>query len=172
MPIFEFYCPDNDKIYQFLAKSRAQAEATPVCPDNPNFTMIRLVSSFSIGSAKSSAEQPSDPAAGEAAGSEVPDSPAVDARMERAFSEIERDLDSVDENDPKALARMMRKLSEASGEKLDGQMEEVVRKLEEGADPDSLEEELGDAFPESGSCGGGHCGPGPGTRRDPALYDY
>ena len=56
---------------------------------------------------------------------------------------MEKEFSGVDENDPKAMARMMRKMSEATGEKIDGEMEEVVRKLEEGADPDSLEEQLG-----------------------------
>lgn len=56
---------------------------------------------------------------------------------------MEKEFSGVDENDPKAMARMMRKMSEMTGEKIDGEMEEVVRKLEEGADPDSLEEQLG-----------------------------
>ena len=48
---------------------------------------------------------------------------------------MEKEFSGVDENDPKAMARMMRKMSEITGEKMDGQFEEVVRKLEEGADP-------------------------------------
>jgi hypothetical protein len=41
------------------------------------------------------------------------------------------------------MGRMMRRMAELTGEKIDGQMEEMVRKLEEGADPDALEEQLG-----------------------------
>ena len=41
-----------------------------------------------------------------------------------------------------------------TGEKLDEGMEEVVRKLEEGADPDELEERMGDFFGEEGDADG------------------
>ena len=102
---------------------------------------------------------------------------------------MEKEFSSVDENDPRAMARMMRRMSELTGEKIDGEMEEVVRKLEEGADPDSLEEQLGsgpegaeDPYGEPGPEGG----PAPdpkeprhrfrrrpvAPRRDPKLYDY
>ena len=36
---------------------------------------------------------------------------------------------------------MMRRMAELTGERIDGDMEEVVRRLEEGADPESLEEQ-------------------------------
>jgi hypothetical protein len=71
---------------------------------------------------------------------------------------------------------MMRRMSELTGEKLDEQMEEVVRKLEEGTDPDALEEQMGNAFPEGDDPSGGYGGMGGGRRgapmRDPQLYDY
>ena len=113
---------------------------------------------------------------------------------------MEKEFSSVDENDPKAMARMMRRMSDLTGEKIDGEMEEVVRKLEEGADPDSLEEQLGggdepgggmdDPYGDGMGMGPG-MGPGAGgpapdpkepkhrfkvrrtaPRRDPGLYDY
>ena len=59
------------------------------------------------------------------------------------MSAMESEFSNVDENDPRAMGRMMRRMAELSGEKIDGEMEEVVRKLEEGADPDSLEDQLG-----------------------------
>lgn len=98
------------------------------------------------------------------------------------MSELESEMSSVDENDPRSMGRMMRRMSELSGEKLDESMEEVVRKLEEGTDPEKLEEQMGDAFPEGedgeGGAGmpGGPGGFGGGRRarpvRDPNLYDY
>ena len=49
-----------------------------------------------------------------------------------------------DENpDPKQMGSLMRRMCEITGEKMDGQMEEVVRKLEEGMDPDVLEDQMG-----------------------------
>lgn len=60
------------------------------------------------------------------------------------MQEMEREFSNVDENDPRAMGRMMRRMAELSGEKIDGEMEEVVRKLEEGQDPEALEEQFGD----------------------------
>ena len=42
MPIYEFYCPDNNRIYQFYAKTLAQGTAVPTCPDNPGFRMKKI----------------------------------------------------------------------------------------------------------------------------------
>jgi hypothetical protein len=109
---------------------------------------------------------------------------------------MEGEFANVDENDPRAMGRMMRRMSELTGEKLDGEMEEVVRKLEEGADPDALESQMGDAFGEGegGDPDDPYGGMGPGGEakppvdpkeprhrfrlrrgaptRDPKLYDY
>lgn len=185
MPIYEYYCPDNQKIYQFFAKSVAQGQTIPKCPDNPAFRMERIMSAFAI-TGKSSEPKAESVAGGDETmgGPSMPGNDdgggADDARMEAAFEQLEGEMDSVDENDPRAMGRMMRRMSELSGEKLDESMEEVVRKLEEGTDPEKLEEQMGDAFPE-GEEGGGMGGPaGPGgfgggrnrPTRDPNLYDY
>jgi hypothetical protein len=193
MPIYEYYCPDNHTIYQFYAKTIAQGQMTPRCPDNPKFRMKKVVSAFAItsGGAKDESAEPKPDAT--ASGD-----PAEDARMEAAMSAMEGEFANVDENDPKAMAKMMRRMSELTGEKIDGEMEEVVRKLEEGADPDSLEEQLGGGDEAAGGMDdpyGGDMGMGMGPggeggapdpkeprhrfrvrrrapRRDPKLYDY
>lgn len=184
MPIYEYYCPDNHKIYQFFAKTIAQGETIPTCPDNPEYKMVKMVSGFAIGGAtkKSSAEE-AGPAAEGGAGME-PDGPGgpgadpmEDARMEAAFSELEGEMDSIDENDPRAMGRMMRRMSELTGEKLDGEMEEMVRKLEEGQDPEKIEEQMGDVLGEPGEDEGDYGGMGGmggmgSAMRDPTLYDY
>jgi hypothetical protein len=193
MPIYEYYCPDNNTIYQFYAKTLAQGKLIPKCPDNPKLSMQKTVSTFAVktGGKKSSAgEATGDDAAG------MPDAggdPAEDARMEAAMGAMEGEFANVDENDPRAMGRMMRRMSELTGEKIDGEMEEVVRKLEEGADPESLEDQLGgDAPGAEGGMGDPYGdGPTPGApqgdpkekkhrfkalrrplRRDPKLYDY
>lgn len=184
MPIYEYYCPDNNRIYQFFAKTLAQGQTVPKCPDNPAFRMERMMSSFAI-TGRSAEPKETAPGAGEVgpageAGNASPAEAADDARLDAAFAEMEREMDGVDENDPRAMGRMMRRMSEVTGEKLDEQMEEVVRKLEEGTDPDKLEEQMGGAFPEGGDeegpggMGGfGGMGGGRGApSRDPHLYDY
>jgi hypothetical protein len=185
MPIYEYYCPDNHTIYQFYAKTLAQGQTTPKCPDNPKYRMQKLVSAFAI-SRRGGKNEPAEPKSNDAAG--APDDP----RTEAAMQALEKEFSSVDENDPRAMARMMRRASELTGEKFDGQMEEVVRKLEEGADPESLEEELG-PDPGDQDTGEDQLGleepnyplpPDPKeprhrfrsrrqpARRDPKLYDY
>lgn len=191
MPIYEYYCPDNHTIYQFYAKTLAQGQTVPRCPDNASYRMRKVVSAFAIAKGGPKKED---------AGESKPDAaadPAEDARMEAAMNAMESEFANVDENDPKAMARMMRRMSELTGEKIDGEMEEVVRKLEEGADPDSLEDQLGggdetggmdDPYGEGMGMGGmgGEGGPAPdpkeprhrfkarrsAPRRDPKLYDY
>jgi hypothetical protein len=142
MPIYEFYCSDNHKIYQFYAKTLTQGQTVPKCPDNPVFNMVKLVSKFAVTSSGKGGKQKLGNE--ENAGGGTPDA-AEDPRMEAAFGAMEREFSGVDENDPRAMGRMMRRMAELTGEKMDGGMEEVVRKLEEGADPESLEEQMGGA---------------------------
>lgn len=187
MPIYEYYCPDNHTIYQFYAKTLAQAQTVPRCPDNPKFRLQKMVSAFAITSGGKD-EPPKENAA-----ADEPEDP----RLEAAMDQLEGEFNNIDENDPKAMARMMRRMSEVTGEKMDDQFEEVVRKLEEGADPDSLEDMMPpEEKPEdSGDPFGGGMGLDPGMppakeqkdpkeprhrfrarkvapRRDPKLYDY
>ncbi len=146
MPIYEYYCPDNHKIYSFYAKTLAQGQTVPTCPDNPAFRLVKLISPFAVSGRTRKAGQGAKPEGGEGSGPETGAEAAEDARMEAAMDAMEGEFGNVDENDPRAMGRMMRRMSELTGEKLDGEMEEVVRKLEEGADPDKLEEQMGDAF--------------------------
>src|SRR5271157_5316620 len=139
MPIYEFYCPDNHRIYQFYARTLAQGATVPSCPDNPRFRMQRILSPFAVvGSRQRGGGDPAEPSAAPG-----PADPAEGARMEAAMGDMEREFSGVDENDPRAMGRMMRRMADLTGEKIGGEMEEVVRKLEEGADPDSL----GDMLP-------------------------
>lgn len=186
MPIYEYYSPDTNKIYSFYAKTLAQGRTVPKCPDDAQARMRKLVSAFAVTGRRK--EEP-----GERSKEQGPNlgagDPADDARMEAAMGAMEKEFSSIDENDPKAMARMMRRMAELTGEKLDEPMEEAVRKLEEGADPESLEDDLGGAF---GDEEGGDA-PMPGAEgeakdvkeprnrfkvrrrapvRDPKLYDY
>lgn len=178
MPIYEYYCPDNHRIYQFYAKTLAQGQKIPKCPDNPDYRMEKLMSAFSVTGARKEPD-----ASGAAPAGAAEDDP----RMDAAMSAMEQEFSGVDENDPKAMGRMMRRMAELTGEPLGGEMEEVVRKLEEGADPESLDEQLGSdegGAPEEGMAPG-PAAPVPGEKkarllptrrgpavRDPKLYDY
>lgn len=54
----------------------------------------------------------------------------------------------VDENDPKSMARMMRKLGSEMGEDLGPEFGEMVDRLEAGEDPEEIERSMGDALGE------------------------
>jgi hypothetical protein len=194
MPIYEYYCPENNKIYSFYAKTLAQGQTTPPCPDNPAYHLRKIISPFAVSGRKRQAAGPEGEGSGPGPGGAPGGDPGEDARMEAAMSAMEGEFANVDENDPRAMGRMMRRMAELTGEKLDGQMDEVVRKLEEGADPDKLESEMGDAFggPEGGDpddpYGAGPADAKPAAdpkeprarlrarrrppERDPKLYDY
>ncbi|MDB4474517.1 FmdB family transcriptional regulator, partial [Opitutaceae bacterium] len=102
MPIYEFFCPDNNTVYQFYAKSVAQGETIPRCPDNPKFRLQKMVSGFAITKG-GTADEPSPNPTAEAGAQDDP-------KMEAAMAAMESEFAQVDENDPKAMGRMMRRM--------------------------------------------------------------
>jgi hypothetical protein len=196
MPIYEYYCPGNNTIYQFFAKTLAQGQIVPRCPDNAAWPMEKMMSPFAVAKKSKSGASTDSGVEGPASRGSAVAGANGDPRLDAAMSAMESEFSQVDENDPRAMGRMMRRMAEMTGEKIGGDMEEVVRKLEEGADPDSLEEQFGadeagdghaaesDADPASpGSAVASAGAPRSGARhrvrarrmiptRDPQLHDY
>ncbi len=107
MPIYEFYSPDTNRIYSFLARSLSLRDAVPRCPDNPEARMERMVSQFAVtGKAK---EQSTEP------GPEMMD-PAWSAYWPTWSAKCRRS--NADNPDPRQLGRMMRRMAEATGQKV------------------------------------------------------
>lgn len=109
-----------------------------------------------------------------------PVSGGEDPRMERLMAEMQGEMAGMDEGnpDPKAIGRMMRKMTEATGQPMPKVMEQMIRRMEAGEDPEKLEEEFGDAlegldFPETGVPDeGGALRHSRGKPvRDPVLYE-
>lgn len=136
MPIYEFYCADCHTVFSFLARS-INTTKRPACPGCGRAELERRLSSFAIS--KNRAEES---AAGE------PPGDFDEARMERAVEELVREAESVDEGDPRQVARMMRKLYDKAALPLDAQTAEAIRRMEAGEDPEQLDAELGDAADE------------------------
>jgi hypothetical protein len=171
MPIYEFFCRDNRRIYSFLARSLRFGDRVPRCPDNPKWKLEKMISGFAItGRAQ---EKTAD----------GPGADFDDAKMEAAMGEMEREFGHVAESDnpdPRALAKMMRRMGEMTGQKMPAQMDEVIARLEKGEDPDRLEAEYGDVFDAMDSAGDAGAGDA-GTRmksrrakritRDPKLHE-
>jgi putative FmdB family regulatory protein len=58
------------------------------------------------------------------------------------------------EDDPRALGRMMRKMSSEMGEEMGPEFDEVVGRLEAGQSPDDIEQAMPDLGGEDGPMGG------------------
>ena len=129
MPIYEFYCRDCHTIYSFLSR-RVDTETTPKCPKHKKHKLQRQMSRFAISSGRS-----------ESPDGDMPD--FDDEKMEQAMMQMAGEMEGVDEDDPRAMARMMRKLMDTTGMNMGEGMEEAVRRMEAGEDPDKVEEELG-----------------------------
>ena len=158
MPIYEFLCRDCNRIFSFHS-FKVDTSKVPICPKCGAEDLLRRPSSFGI-STKTGGEPT------EGAGSPDLDDPRMEAEMMRFAAEMEH----LDENDPKAMARAVRKMTELAGEPVTPAMEEMIRRLESGEDPDRIEEDLGDALEgEMGDEGGGAFGGMPPSRDD-GLY--
>jgi len=93
-----------------------------------------------------------------------------DPRVEREMMRFAGELENMDENDPRAMAAAVRRMTEIAGEPVTPAMEEMIRRLEAGEDPEQVEEDLGDALEEEmGDDGGGGIGAAPPTR-DEGIY--
>jgi putative FmdB family regulatory protein len=171
MPIYEFACPKCHVIFSFLSK-RVNPDRLPICPRCGNKKMSREISQFAtLRGAK-------EPAAGKDAGegtAPVPD--FDDPRMERVMGELEQDMEHLDENNPRHMAHLMRKMKEAMpAGSMPKEMDVAIKRLEAGEDPEKIEADMGDVFeglmggPEEGDGAGGYGG-GAYTR-DSGLYDY
>ena len=166
MPIFEYACPDCRRIFSFLSK-RLKPKRKPVCPRCGNKKLVKEVSRFS---ALKGAAEPK-------AGGDGPPTPDLDSpKMERFMREMERDMGHMDENNPKHMAHMMRKMQEAlPSDMMPKEINEAIRRLESGEDPDKIEEDMGEVFDQfmGDEEGGGPEGKmgGGGYARDSGLYD-
>lgn len=128
--------------------------------------------------------QPKDSGAGAATigedgaegGEPMPD--FEDPRVQRTMSEIESEMEHLDENNPRHMARMLRKMKDLlPTSAAPRELEVAIRRLEAGEDPDKIEADMGDVLgdfmgePGDGDEGGGG-GRGGGYSRDAGLYDY
>lgn len=90
--------------------------------------------------------------------------------MQAEMMRFANEMEHLDENDPKAMAMAVRKMTELAGEPVTPAMEEMIRRLESGEDPEKIEEDLGDELEgEMGDEGGSTHG-GTSPTRDSGLY--
>jgi putative FmdB family regulatory protein len=165
VPIYEFYCVDCHTVFNFFSR-RIDTEKRPACPRCGRPQLERRLSVFAISKGRRE----------EGGGEDLPD--LDDERLERAMEGMASELEGLDEDDPKAMSRTMRRLFDAAGMKMGAGMEEALRRMEAGEDPDQIEAELGDALESEDPFAEKGRGRLAGLRRrllpprvDPTLYD-
>ena len=166
MPIYEFACPKCRRIFSFLSK-RVKPARPPVCPKCGNKRMSKQVSRFATtkGLKEPAAET-------EMSGTEPPMPDLDDPRVERAMMEMERDMEHLDENNPKHMAHMMKKMKDLMPPgSVPKELDIAIKRLEAGEDPEKIEADMGDVLgdfmggPEGGAGGSDYT-------QDSGLYDY
>ena len=129
MPIYEYKCHDCRRRVSRFFRSFADAEGQPSCPHCGGTDLVRLISQVAvIRSEDSRLDNLADPSM----------------------------LDGLDEDDPKSMARWMRKMSAESGEEMPPEFDEVMDRLDSGQSPEEIEGAMPDL---GGDLGGGMDGP-------------
>ena len=164
MPIYEFACPKCRKIFSFLSK-RLNPDRLPVCPKCGNKKLKKELSRFAMTRGLS------EPASG-GAGDEGPMPDLDDPRVARAMAEMERDMGQLDENNPKHMAHMMRKMKDIMpAGTMPKEFDIAIKRLEAGEDPEKIEADMGDILGDLMGGEGASGGSG-GYTKDSGLYDY
>ncbi|HSM55976.1 MAG TPA: zinc ribbon domain-containing protein [Candidatus Sulfomarinibacteraceae bacterium] len=128
MPVYTFRCLDCRRIVQLTYSFSEYEAATPTCTHCGSENLKRRIGRVALAKSE-------------------------DARMDSLMDESA--LAGLDEEDPKALGRFMRKMSHEMGEDLGDEFGEVVDRLERGQSPEEIEEALPELGDESGAMGGG-----------------
>jgi putative FmdB family regulatory protein len=165
MPIYEYACPACRVIFNFLSK-RVNPDRLPACPKCGNRNMTKLVSRFAMPRGLKEPAAPSEDAEGP-----MPD--FDDPRVERTMLELERDMEHMDENNPKHMAHLMRKMKDLMPPgTVPKDLDVAIKRLEAGEDPEKIEADMGDLLGDF--MGGEEAGGGPGGSysHDSGLYDY
>jgi putative FmdB family regulatory protein len=163
MPIYEFYCENCNTIFNFYSKT-INTTKKPKCPKCKTKILSRQMSAFAVtGKAKED--------------SDTDDLPFDEGKMEKAMQLLAGEADKIKEDDPRQAANLMRKLSDMTGLQLGPGMNEALKRMEAGEDPDAIEAEMGDLLEEedpfllSEKKGKAGAGKRPAPIRDAKLYD-
>jgi putative FmdB family regulatory protein len=160
MPIYEFACPRCRKIFSFLSK-RVNPGRSPACPKCGNKKLSKQISRFALARKLKAPSKKT----------ETIEPDLSDPKIARALAEIERDVGRLDENNPRHMAHMMRKMKDLMpAGSIPKEMDAAIKRLEAGEDPEKIEADMGDVLGDF--MGGGEGGAGGTYTRDSGLYDY
>jgi putative FmdB family regulatory protein len=132
MPIYEYRCTDcKKKVSVFFRSFSAVDQEQARCPICNGTHLTKMVSKVRVLRGTASASSGDD---------------SFDDSM----------LDDLNENDPRSLGRMMRRMADESGEDMGPEFGDVIKRLEKGEDPEAIEKSM----PELGDMGGDDGGMG------------
>lgn len=124
MPIYEYRCRDCHRRVSIFFRSFSDVEEQPVCPRCGGTKLARLVSRVAVvRSEDSRLDDLADPSM----------------------------MAGLDEDDPKSVARWMRKMGAETGEGLPEEFDEVIDRLESGQSPEEIESAMPDLSGDLGS---------------------
>ena len=128
MPFYEYYCGVcRKRVSVFFRTMSSASDANAVCPQCSGQQLRRLVSRVAVLKSEES---------------------RMDALADPSL------MAGLENEDPRALAHMMRKMSDEMGEPLDGEMSEVLGRLESGESPDAIEQSMPELAASADSGGG------------------
>lgn len=118
MPIYEYFCLDcRKRVNIFFRTFSAASKGEAHCPNCDSVRLHRLISRVAVHrSEESRMEDLADPSL----------------------------MAGLEGEDPRALASLMRKMSNEMGEPMDAEMNEVLNRLEAGESPDAIEQSMPD----------------------------
>jgi putative FmdB family regulatory protein len=116
MPIYEYRCKDCRKRVSFFWRTFSDAESSSLqCPHCHSRSLTRLVSRVALlRSEESRLDDLADPSS----------------------------LAGLDEDDPRSIARWMRKMGNETGEDLGPEFDEAIDRLEAGQSPEEIEQSM------------------------------
>jgi putative FmdB family regulatory protein len=128
MPIYEYVCLDCRKRVSVFFRTFSEAsDAATRCPVCEGVHLRRLVSRVAVLKSEES---------------------RLDAMVDPSV------LAGLENEDPRALAGFMRKMSDEMGEPLDAEMSEMVDRLERGESPEEIEKSMPGLAGDDGGLGG------------------
>ncbi|HLC35773.1 MAG TPA: zinc ribbon domain-containing protein [Anaerolineales bacterium] len=115
MPEYEFRCMDCKRVVSLYLTIAEYGIAAPTCPHCGGAQLRRKIGRVRMArSEESRLETLSDPSS----------------------------WGDVDENDPQSMARMMRRMSQETGEEMGPEFDDAVDRLEAGESPDDVESSI------------------------------
>lgn len=116
MPSYDYRCDDCSKRSIIYQTYEEYGESPVECPHCGSKNLQRIIGRIRIAKSE-------------------------DARLDDLSDPSGWDLD---ENDPKSMAKMMRKMGNELGEDMPAEFDEVVDRLEAGEDPENIEKDMPD----------------------------